>query len=268
MAEQILEHVHRGVATITLNRPERYNAYTTQMGRELFGALARLDADDGVRAIVITGAGKHFCAGADLEAGGATFAGDGTWSAAAELERSVQPWAMRTPVIAAINGAAVGIGATLPLQWDIRLASERAKIGFVFVRRGILPEAGSTWLLPRLIGMSAAMELVLTGRLVTADEARALGLVSRVLPHDELLPAAQAMARDIADNTAPASVAIAKRLLWRQLAELDPAAAKRREDALFYWSGKQPDAAEGVEAFLAKRPPAWTMSKAAGPGED
>lgn len=248
------------VAIVTLARPERLNAYTVQMGIELFGALHRLDRDDGVRAVVVTGAGRAFCAGADLESGGATFARERAWQAAAELEQKTRPWNMRTPILAAINGPAVGIGATLPLQWDIRLASDRAKIGFVFTRRGILPEAGSTWILPRLIGASKALELLLTGRVLTANEALEYGLVSRVVPHEQLLDVARALAREIADHTAPVSVAITKRLVWRQLMQNDPVAGKATEDALFDWIGRQPDAAEGVTSFLEKRSPRWTMS--------
>jgi enoyl-CoA hydratase/carnithine racemase len=256
-----IETSHR-VAVITLNRPERLNAYTVQMGVELFGALHALDLDDAVRAIVVTGAGRAFCAGADLASGGSTFAGEHTWQAAAELEAEVLPWNMRTPVICAINGAAVGIGATLPLQWDIRIASDKARIGFVFTRRGIIPEANSTWLLPRLIGTAKALDLLISGRIIDAPEALAYGLVSRVVPHERLLDEARAIALEIATHTAPVSVAITKRLVWRQLLEDDPARAKAREDALFHWIGKQPDAAEGVLAFLEKRAPRFGMSAA------
>jgi enoyl-CoA hydratase/carnithine racemase len=249
------------VATLTLNRPERLNAYTVQMGVELFGALAELDADDGVRAVVVTGAGRGFCAGADLEAGGDTFARERAWHAARELEQKTRPWVMRTPVIAAINGPAVGIGATLPLQWDIRIASERAKLGFVFVRRGICPEAASTWILPRLLGAARASELLLTGRILSAEEALGFGLVSRVVPHDDLLPVALGIARDIAESTAPVSVALTKRLLWQQLRETDPDRGKANEDLCFEWLGKQADAREGVESFLEKRAPDWKLEK-------
>lgn len=262
MAETLLVDVRDQVALVTLNRPERLNAYTVQMGVEMFETFHQLDLDDGVRAIVVTGSGRHFCAGADLEAGGDTFAGDRTWEATATREARVAPWNMRTPIIAAINGAAVGIGATLPLQWDIRIASERTKIGFVFTRRGILPEATSTWILPRMVGIAKASELLLTGRIIGAQEALDFGLVSQIVAPDELVATALALGRDIARNTAPTSVAITKRLLWRQLMENDPRRGKQLEDRLFYWSGKQPDAAEGVESFLEKRDPAWTMSAA------
>ncbi len=253
------------VALLTLHRPERLNAYTVEMGVELFGAIHELDQREDVRAIVVTGEGRAFCAGADLEAGGSTFARERAWQAARELEEKTQPWNLSTPVIAAINGAAVGIGATLPLQWDIRLASERAKIGFVFVRRGIVPEAHSTWILPRLIGASRALELMLSGRVLSAEEALGYGIVSRVLPHDRLLPEALGLAREIALQAAPASVAQTKRLIWRQLMEPDARAAKREEDRVFEWIGQQPDAAEGVTSFLEKRAPVWSMKKRSGP---
>src|SRR5436309_3848679 len=183
---EILLEVADGVALVTLNRPERLNAYTRTMGRELSEAFAACDADDAVRAIVVTGAGRGFCAGADLGPGGVQVDRSGTaeWTPPPERPwekppRAIAPWDVKKPIIAAINGAAVGGGATLPLQWDIRLAAESARIGFVFVRRGVVPEALSTWTLPRIVGMSRAAELLLTGRIVNANEALALGLVSR-----------------------------------------------------------------------------------------
>ena len=260
--QTLLVDVRDRVATIRLNRPDRLNAWTPVMGRELFGTLHALDGDDDVRAIVVTGEGRAFCAGADLASGGETFAGgERTWSDYRDLEQKTQPWNMRTPVIAAINGAAVGVGATVPLAWDVRLASDRAKIGFVFTRRGISPEANSTWLLPRLVGAARALEILIAGRIYTADEARELGLVSRVIPHDDLLKEAHALAHDIATHTAPVSVAVTKRLVWQNVLEPDPVAAKAREDASFHWIGAQPDAAEGVTAFLEKRAPRWSMPK-------
>lgn len=260
--ETLVVDVADAVATIRLNRPERLNAYTVRMGAELFQTFRALGDDDAVRAIVVTGSGRGFCAGMDLSGGGDTFAVDGSWEETRALERYVQPWNYPKPIIAAINGPAVGIGATLPLQWDIRIAGESARIGFVFTRRGIIPEAGSSWLLPRLIGMAKASDLLLTGRIIDAQDALSYGIVSRVVPDAELSGVAQAMARDIAQNTAPASVAVTKQLLWRQWMQPDPRAAKRLEDALFNWIGKQPDAAEGVRSFMEKRPPAWTMSAA------
>ncbi|MBI4818565.1 MAG: enoyl-CoA hydratase/isomerase family protein [Deltaproteobacteria bacterium] len=249
------------VATVTLNRPERLNAYTPTMGLELFGSLAELDRDEAVRAIIITGSGRCFCAGADLAAGETTFAGSNTWDEAVRLEKLVHPLAMRTPVICAINGPAVGVGATLPLQWDIRIASERARFGFLFVRRGITPEAGSTWLLPRLIGAAKAAELLLTGRMISAGEALALGLVSRVVAQEALEGTAKEIAREIAENTSPVAVGLAKRLIWRNLVEPNPFVAKEREDAIFHFLGRSKDAAEGVTAFLEKRLPVFTMSR-------
>ena len=248
------------VATVTLNRPQRLNAYTVQMGAELYRTFAALDESDEARVILVTGAGRGFCAGMDLSAGGDTFADDGQWEQTRQLEKRVRPWNFGTPIIAAINGPAVGIGATLPLQWDFRLASQSARIGFVFTRRGITPEAMSTWILPRLIGMSKAMDLLITGRMLSAAEALDYGIVSRVYPDDELMAAARELAEDIALSTAPASVAITKQLLWRQLFEPDAAAGKELEDKLFAWAGSGPDAAEGVRSFLEKRTPVWTMS--------
>src|SRR5919197_5097333 len=230
---EILLEVSEGVAVVTLNRPERLNAYTPTMGRELAEAFAACDADDAVRAIVVTGAGRAFCAGADLARGGASFdreaAGeyratppDRPWE---KPRRAIVPWDVRKPIIAAIDGPAVGVGATLPLQWDIRLAGESARIGFVFVRRGVVPEALSTWIMPRLVGMARAAELLLTGRIVDAREALALGIVSRVVPDADLLPTARALAAEIARETAPASVAITKWLLWGMATEIDLARA-------------------------------------------
>jgi enoyl-CoA hydratase/carnithine racemase len=260
---EILLDIADGVALVTLNRPERLNAYTPTMGRELHEAFAACDADDGVRAIIVTGAGRGFCAGADLDS--VSFeqprdvppgSPDRPW---ARPPRAIAPWDVRKPIIAAINGAAVGVGATLPLQWDIRLAGESARIGFVFVRRGVVPEALSTWMLPRLVGMARASELLLTGRLLGAREALAFGLVSQVLPDADLLPAARALAVEIARETAPVSVAVTKWLLWRLQAEDDAAVAGDLEAQAFWWAGMQPDAREGVRAFLDKRPPRWSM---------
>jgi len=266
---EILLEVADGVALITLNRPERLNAYTPTMGRELHEAFGECDADDTVRAIIVTGAGRGFCAGADLGRGGASF--DRT--AAAEYQgretpadrpwekprRAVAPWDVRKPIIAAINGPAVGVGATLPMQWDIRIAAESAKIGFVFVRRGVVPEALSTWTVPRLVGMARAAELLLTGRVLGAREALDFGLVSRVVPDAELLPAARALAAEVARYTAPVSVAMTKWLLWTMQAETDLKRADELDARAFWWTGTQPDAREGVQSFLEKRPPRWSM---------
>src|SRR5215467_4277883 len=265
---EIVLEVTDGVALVTLNRPERLNAYTPIMGHELAEAFAACDADDAVRAIVVTGAGRAFCAGADLARGGGSFdreaadeyretpPPDRPWQ---KPRRAIAPWDVRKPIIAAINGPAVGVGATLPMQWDIRIAGESARIGFVFVRRGVVPEALSTWILPRLVGMARAAELLMTGRLLGAREALEFGLVSRVVPDTELLSTAQALAREIARETAPVSVAITKWLLWGMQRETDLARADDIDARAFWWTGRQPDAAEGVRAFLEKRPARWSM---------
>ena len=261
--EQILVSVHEAIATITLNRPERLNAYTPQMRRELAHAFSVLDADDGVRAIVVTGAGRAFCAGADVGTGERAFdrSDDPEYLNRLATERAAapRPWELTKPIIAAINGVAVGAGITITLQWDIRLAAASARVGFLFVRRGLCPEALSTWLLPRIVGFSRAAELLLSGRMLTAEEALHYGLVSKVVADEHLLPTAYTLAREIAHNTAPVAVAITKRLLWWQLTENDWQNAERIEQEAFTWCGAQPDAREGVRAFLEKRPPRWSM---------
>ena len=257
--QHVLFTVAEGVATITLNRPERRNAWNRQMGIEIRDAIQQADARDDVRVVVVTGAGKDFCVGADLEGGGAVFEEAGRVEATGP-RLTLKAWDIRKPVIAALNGAVAGVGATLPLQWDIRLAGESTRIGFVFVRRGLVPEAASSWILPRIVGMSCAAELLLTGRLVPAAEALAIGLVSQVVPDAELLSTAQAMARDIAINTAPVAVALTKRLLWAHASESDPAAAEALDGAVFRWTTQSPDAREGIRAFKEKRVPQWTMS--------
>lgn len=259
--EAILLERSGPVGVVTLNRPERRNAYTPRMGAELNRALAELEADDAVRAIVVTGAGRDFCVGADLERGGDTFhrrADDGR----DELrDARVKPWEMATPVIGALNGAAVGVGLTLPMQWDIRVTARDARLGFVFNRRGVMPEAGSLWIVPRLVGVSRAMELLLTGRLFTGEEAAQIGLVSRAVERDEVLPAAMDIAADIAANVAPVSAALTKRLLHAFCEQPDRDAARALEGQAFWWLGQQADAREGITAFLEKRPPEWKMSK-------
>jgi enoyl-CoA hydratase/carnithine racemase len=262
----ILLEVADGVATVTLNRPERLNAYTRTMGAELHDAFAACDADDAVRAIIVTGAGRAFCAGADMGGGASSFDRSRTPSDQAPPERpwakpprAIAPWDVRKPIIAAINGPAVGVGATLPMQWDIRIAGESAKIGFVFVRRGVVPEALSTWTVARLIGMARAADVLLTGRVLGAREALELGLVSRVVPDAELLPAVRALALEIAREAAPVSLAITKWLLWGMQRETDLARADDVDARAFWWTGTQPDAREGVKAFLEKRPARWQM---------
>ncbi len=256
--EQITTELSDHVLTITLNRPERLNAFTAAMGEELRAAFDQADADDDVRAVIVTGAGRGFCAGADLERGGETFTKrehedpdsvprDGGGRLTLRIFDSTKP------VIAAINGPAVGVGATMTLPMDVRLASDTARIGFVFVRRGIVPEACSSWFLPRVVGISRAMEWVATGRVFDAEEALEGGLVRSVHPADELLDAARALAREIADNAAPVSVALARRMMWRMLGAEHPMLAHRADSRGMYYRGRSADAAEGITAFLEKR---------------
>jgi enoyl-CoA hydratase/carnithine racemase len=246
-----------GVATLTLNRPEKRNAWNRHMGMEIRRALKDADARDDVRAIVVTGAGKDFCVGADLEGAGAVF--DEAREERAGERLSLKAWDVRKPIIAALNGAVAGVGATLPLHWDIRIAGESTRITFVFVKRGLTPEAASTWILPRIVGLSTASELLLSGRLVRAREALELGLVSRVVPDAELLPTALGLAREIAKETAPVAVALTKQLIWRFLSEPDPSAAERLDGQVFGWATQSPDAKEGIRSFLEKRPARWSM---------
>jgi enoyl-CoA hydratase/carnithine racemase len=258
--EQILYEVEDHVLTITLNRPERLNAFTPVMGRELIEALDRADADDDVRAVVVTGAGRGFCAGADLEAGGSTFDWRERQAAGEEVPRdgggriSLRIFDCVKPVIAAINGPAVGVGITMTLPMDVRLVAEGAKIGFVFARRGIVPEACSSWFLPRVVGISQAMEWVATGRVFEASEALAGGLVRSVHPPGELLDAARSLAREIADHSAPVSVALARRMLWTMLGAGHPMEAHRADSRAMFARGQSDDAVEGVTSFLEKRP--------------
>jgi enoyl-CoA hydratase/carnithine racemase len=251
------------VLTVTLNRPDRLNAFTPTMGRELIEAFDRADADDDVRAIIVTGEGRAFCAGADLAGGGDTF----DWRDRQEAEEiprdgggriALRIYESTKPVIAAINGPAVGVGITMTLPMDIRLAAEGAKIGFVFTRRGIVPEACSSWFLPRVVGISQAMEWVATGRVFSAEEARSGGLVRSVHPEGELLGAAHALAREIADNTAPVSVALARRLLWTMLGADHPMEAHRADSRAMFARGQSGDAREGVTSFLEKREAQFT----------
>jgi enoyl-CoA hydratase/carnithine racemase len=249
-----------GVATLTLNRPDKRNAWNRAMGLEIRGALREADARDDVRAVVVTGAGKDFCVGADLEGAGKVFDEVRAGDAAGTAERlTLKAWDVRKPIIGALNGAVAGVGATLPLHWDIRIAGESTRITFVFVRRGLTPEAASTWVLPRIVGVSRAADLLLTGRLVRAHEALELGLVSRVVPDAELVSTAQAIAREIATQTAPVAVALTKQLIWRFLSEPDPSAAEQLDGQVFGWTTQSADAKEGIRAFLDKRAPRWSM---------
>jgi enoyl-CoA hydratase/carnithine racemase len=257
--EQIIAEVDDSVLTITLNRPERLNAWTAQMGMELRAAFDRADEDDDVRAIIVTGAGRGFCAGADLAGGGDTFdyrkrSGAGPIVRDNGGEFTLRVFESRKPVIAAINGPAVGVGATMTLPMDIRLAADDARMGFVFARRGIIPEACSSWFLPRVVGISRAMEWVATGRVFSAQEALEAGLVRSLHQGGELLDAARALAREIAENTAPVSVALARQLMWRMLGAGHPMIAHRADSRGMAARGQSADAVEGVTAFLEKRP--------------
>ncbi len=259
MSEQDIRfHLEDAVAIIELHRPEKRNAFSGRMGEELGRAYRRCDADDAVRAIVLTGAGSAFCAGADLGGGAASF---GAPQAAPHFSAAaVDPpaFALRKPVIAAVNGPAIGLGLTLALQCDLRIVAREAKLGIVQVRRGVMPDAYAHWTLPRLVGLARAADLLLTGRTFDGEEAAALGIANRALPAAEVLPAALEIARDIAVNTAPLSVAIAKRLLWES-GTLTPAQVERKETALHRVLMGRPDAAEGVLAYLEKRAPRWTL---------
>jgi enoyl-CoA hydratase/carnithine racemase len=256
--EDIRYDVEDHVLTITLHRPDRLNAFTGTMARELIEAFDRADADDDVRAIIVTGAGRGFCAGADLGAGGETF---DARARGVEEDRPRDTGGIVTlrifdstkPVIAAINGPAVGVGVTMTSPMDVRLVAEGAKIGFVFVRRGIVPEACSSWFLPRVVGISQAMEWCATGRVFDAQEALAGGLVRSVHAPDELLGAARELAAEIAENAAPVSVALTRRLLWTMLGATHPMEAHRADSRAMFARGQSADAAEGVTSFLEKR---------------
>ena len=263
---QIRWDVSAGVATITLDRPERLNAFTPTMTRELVAALDAADASDDVRVVVLTGAGRGFCAGADLAAGAATFddSAAGAEGTIGGVPRdlggvvSLRIASCVKPVIVAVNGPAVGVGATMTLPADIRIASETARFGFVFARRGLVPEAASSWFLPRVVGISQAMEWVATGRVFDAAEALAGRLVSRVVPADDLLATAYALAAEIADNTSGVSLALTRRMMWSMLGSPTPWDAHRLDTALISQLGRGPDVAEGVASFLDKRPPQFT----------
>jgi enoyl-CoA hydratase/carnithine racemase len=250
-----------GIATITLNRPQKLNAFTFRMRDELLEAFDRADADDGVRAIVVTGAGRAFCAGADLSSGGKTFDyaarvneaqmashRDGGGRVTLRIFKSLKP------VIAAINGPAVGIGATMTLPMDYRIGVEQARLGFVFTRRGIVPEACSTWFLPRIVGINQALDWVLSGRLISAREAFEGGLLQHVCAPGNLEQSAHRVAEEIAENTSAVSVALARQMLWRMLGAVHPMQAHLVESRAIYATGRSNDAREGITSFLEKRP--------------
>ena len=244
-----------GVAVITLNRPAQRNAVGDGMRHELADALTRYDTDDGIRAIVLTGTPPAFCAGADLGAGEQTFSAPGDGFSAAGFP--VPAWTLNKPVIAAVNGHAIGLGLTLALQCDIRFFAADAKYGIVQVRRGVVGDAYSHWVLPRLVGIATAAEILLTGTMFDGHRAVQMGLGSRVLPAGEVLPAALEVAHDIATNTAPMSVAASKRLLWDSF-DLSRDEVGARETEIHLQLMGHEDAAEGVRAQLAGRVPRWT----------
>lgn len=263
---QIQYSVIENIATITLNRPEKLNAFTNKMLHEIIAAFDLTDADDSVRAVIVTGAGRAFCAGADLSLGGETFSRGGSdVQGVGGVPRdggglvSLRIFNSKKPVIGAINGPAVGVGVTMTLPMDIRLASNTSKFGFVFTRRGIVTEACSSWFLPRVVGISRATEWVFTGRMVSPDEAKESGLVRSVHAPEDLVTAARAIAAEIALNTAPVSVSLSRQMLWRMLGASHPMEAHRAESRGIMQRGNSADAREGVTSFLEKRAANFTM---------
>jgi enoyl-CoA hydratase/carnithine racemase len=259
LRQNLLTDISDSIATITFNRPDKLNALTDQMTLELARTFVELDNNDAVRVIIVTGAGRAFCAGADVSSGADAFGDQARQGFEGPGSILMQPWNMKKPVIAAINGPAVGAGITLPMQWDLRVAAESARIGFVFVRRGIVPEALSTWLLPRLVGLARANDLLLSGRIINAREALEFGIVSRVWPDSELMMRTREMAADIAAYTAPISVALTKRMIYTHLGQPKIEKARELESQAFWWIAGQADSQEGVTAFLEKRKPQWKM---------
>lgn len=266
--EQITLDISEHIATITLNRPEKLNAFTGQMMMELIDAFDHTDANDDVRVVVVTGAGRGFCAGADLASGGDTFDAEAQGQGLDKINRdgggifTTRVFESLKPVIAAINGPAVGIGITMTLPMDIRFAAESAKIGFVFARRGINPEAASSWFLPRLVGMATAAEWCYTGRVMSATDAAAGGLV-KVVPDDELLDQVYGLAREIATHAAPVSAVVTRKLLWQGMTFDHPMEAHRADSRAIQALGRGADAIEGVTSFLEKREPNWSMKPSA-----
>ena len=256
----ILYNLEETILTITLNRPELLNAFNRTMMSEIIDALERADADDRVRAVIFTGAGRGFCAGADLSAGGKTFDTEARDDRESGVQRdgggrlTLRIFECRKPIIAAINGPAVGIGATMTLPMDIRLCSSSAKIGFVFSRRGVVPEACSSYFLPRLVGISQALEWCYSGKVFPAEEALAGGLVRSTHESKDLLPTANAIAREIAHNTSAVSTALIRQMMWKMLGADHPMEAHKIDSQGMYHTGKSADAKEGIESFLEKRP--------------
>ena len=266
--EQISYEVADGVLTITLNRPDKLNAFTEQMMTELLDAIDRADEDDDVRAVIFTGAGRGFCAGADLSSGSDTFDANARGTAGdADPETlrdgggrvTLRLYDCKKPLIAAVNGPAVGVGVTMTLPMDVRLCSDKARFGFVFARRGIVPEACSSWFLPRVVGISQACEWVYTGRVFPAEEAKRGGLVREVYAPDDLLPAAQTLAREIAENTSAVSVALSRQMMWKLLGADHPMEAHKIDSRGIRAMGQSADAREGVASVLEKRPARFAM---------
>lgn len=263
--ETIAYEVADHIATVTLDRPDRLNAFTATMATELVDAFDRIDADDEVRAVVVTGRGRGFCAGADLGSGAATFGRhgrreDGRWSRDTGGLVTLRIFRCLKPVIAAINGPAVGVGASMTLPMDIRVLAEGAKVGFVFAARGIVPDAAASWFLPRVVGLPQALEWCLTGRVFGSDEALAGGLVRSVHPAGEVVGVARALATEIATSVAPVSAVLTRQLLWRMAGAADPMDAHRLDSRAIAELGQLADAGEGVTSFLEKRPPAWSLA--------
>jgi len=269
--ETIKYEVADQILTITLNRPEKLNAFNATMQRELIEAFDKADADDSVSAIIVTGEGRAFCAGADLSSGADTFDRDARRgpvrrNADGSVDYSdpqvrdgggqvtLRIFKCLKPVIAAVNGPAVGIGVTMQLAMDIRIASEAARFGFVFSQRGIVPEAASSWFLPRIVGISQALEWCYTGRVFPAQEALDGKLVSRVVPADQLIETARTLAKEIAAKTAPVSVALIRQMMWRMMGADDPMEAHKIDSRGIYERGRSDDVKEGVSSFLEKRP--------------
>src|SRR4051812_17895967 len=275
--ETILTALSENIFTITINRPDKLNALNLTMIRELLDAFDKADADDGVRAIIVTGAGRAFCAGADLSLGDKTFdrharadrppvpnGADGKPDLSDDSARdgggrlTLRVFACRKPVIAAVNGPAVGIGVTMLLPMDVRIASSEARFGFVFSQRGIVPEAASSWFLPRIVGITQALDWCYSGRVFPADEALEGGLVSRAVAPGELIATARAIARSYSEKTSPVSVALIRQMMWRMLAASHPMEAHRIDSRAMFHRGRGADVKEGIASFLEKRPPRFT----------
>jgi len=265
MTEAVQYAVDAGVATITLNRPDKLNALNIDMYEGVLAALDQTDGDDNVRAVIVTGAGRAFCAGADLSGGARTFDyGDANADPERHRDRGgmlvLRIYRSLKPIIAAINGPAVGVGISMTLPMDIRIMADSARAGFVFAARGIVPDGASSWFLPRIAGISQALEWCLSGRVFGAQEALAGGLVRSVCPVADVLPLATQLAREIAADAAPVSAVITRHLLWQMLGADHPMVAHRIDSRAIYDTGRMADSAEGVAAFLAKRPPNWTLT--------